>query len=372
MTKVTYIHGVPDASRIPANEMADRGKLVINKPYIDWSGMTSGELQLALIYEQLDIFSQYYPENPVFAANKNRILDVLAFGLQKTSVQPAGNDDLSRMVTAYIKKAQRKTRPAGFLLPKARKAGLTDAAIAGIRGIGNPIIPPIDCSQYTTTILVPQPQGPDREEIQVNDQAAYDKCQHQASLVKLLNQHLEKAGHHLLYAYVGNPNAQPQVVSAKYVDHIKAINAFANITDLDLENMKMWVRNGIIRGNAQGGVSPMQPELTYNTVKNYWINKNQEGIGDFGATITIILGILAIISAAATVATDILNLARAADRQQLQNEAHNFGTVAFGPQEEDFTGITSTTDNPVIPGIDNNILLVGALAAGGLLLTQMD
>lgn len=376
MTKVTYIHGVPDASRIPANELADRGKLVINKPYIDWSGMTSGELQLALLYEQLDIFSQYYPENPVFAANKNRILDVLAFGLQKTSVQPAGNDDLSRMVTAYIKKAQRKTRPAGFLLPKARKAGLTDAAIAGIRGIGNPVIPPIDCSQYTTTILIPQPQGPDREEIQVNDQAAYDKCQHQASLVKLLNQHLEKAGHHLLYAYVGNPNAQPQVVSAKYVDHIKAINAFANITDLDLENMKLWVRNGIIRGNAQGGVSPLQPELTYNTVKNYWINKNQEGIGDFGATITIILGILAIISAAVGVAADIMNLARAADRQQLQNEAHNMGTVAFGPQDVDFTGVLPTgstaADNPVIPGIDNNILLVGALAAGGILLTKMD
>jgi len=375
MTKVTYIHGVPDASRIPVNELADRSKLVINKPYIDWSGMTSGELQLALLYEQLDIFSQYYPENPVFAANKNRILDVLASGLQKTSVQPAGNDELSRLVTATIKKAQRKTRPAGFLLPKARKAGLTDAAIAGIRGIGNPVIPPIDCSEYTTTVLIPQGNY-DYESTVITDSAAYAACQHQAELVKLLNQHLEKAGHHLLYAYVGNPNAQPPVVAAKYVDHIKAINAFANITDLDLENMKLWVRNGIIRGNAQGGASPLQPELTYNTIKNYWINKNQEGIGDFGATAAIIIAIIGIISAAAAAAANIINAARAADRQQLQNEAHNMGTVAFGPQDVDFTGVLPTgstaADNPVIPGFDNNILLVGVLAAGGILLTQMD
>lgn len=377
MTKVTYIHGVPDASRIPANELADRGKLVTNKPYIDWSGMTSGELQLALLYEQLDIFSQYYPENPVFATNKNRILDVLAFGLQKTSVQPAGNDELSRLVTATIKKAQRKTRPAGFLLPKARKPGLTDAAIAGIRGIGNPVIPPIDCSQYTTTILIPQPQGPDREEIQVSDQAAYDKCQHQAELVKLLNQHLEKAGHHLLYAYVSNPNAQPPVVVAKYVDHVKAIGAFAGITSIDIENMKMWVRNGIIRGNATGGATPLQPTTTYDIIKAHWTSENQAGIGDFGATAAIIIAIIGIISAAATAAANIVNAARAADRQRLQNEAHNMGGPGFGPQREDFPSnytdpTNSSNAEELLPGIDNNILLVGVLAAGGILLTQMD
>lgn len=376
MTKVTYIHGVPDASRIPANEMADRGKLVTNKPYIDWSGMTSGELKLALLYEQLDIFAQYYPENPVYSANADRIIDVLAGGLQKTTVQPAGNDDLSRMVTATIKKAQRKTRAAGFLLPKARKPGLTDAALAGIRGIGNPIIPPIDCSQYTTTVLIPQGTI-DIESTVITDQAAYAACMHQAELVSLLNNHLAKAGHHLLYAYVNNPNAQPPVVVAKYVDHVKAIGAFAGITRLDIENMKMWVRNGIIRGNATGGATPLQPTATYDIIKAHWTSENQAGIGDFGATAAIIIAIIGIISAAATAAANIINAARAADRQRLQNEAHNMGGPGFGPQREDFPSNYTDPNNfsnaeELLPGIDNNILLVGALAAGGLLITQMD
>ena len=375
MTKVTYIHGVPNAASIPENERVDRGKLVTNKSYIDWSGMTSGELHLSLLYEQLDIFRQYYPENPVFAANQQRIIDVLAAGLQKSNITTGPNDDLSRLITAQIKKAKTKTRPAGFLLPKVKGRGLSEAALAGLRGggIGSPIIPPIDCSQYTTTILIPQPQGPDREEIIIDDAVAYDKCQHQASLVKLLNQHLEKAGHHLLYAYVGNPNSQPPVVSAKYVNHLTAIGAFSNLTNLETQNMKLWIRNGIIRGNAEGGASPLQPELTYDVIKKYWIDKNQEGIGDFGATAAIILAILSIISAAATTAMNIINLARASDRQYLQNTARGMGNPEFGPQQQDFpSSYSENAASELIPGLDNNILLVGALAAGGLLITQMD
>ena len=62
MSKISYIHGL-GASSVPADEWAQRGKEVPGRQFIPYMNMTSGQMKLALLEEQLRILAGYYPEH---------------------------------------------------------------------------------------------------------------------------------------------------------------------------------------------------------------------------------------------------------------------------------------------------------------------
>ena len=190
-----------------------------------------------------------------------------------------------------------------------------------------------------------------------------DECYNREKLVKVLNEKLENAGHHMIYDYATATVAAPYpAIVTKRILHSNAVAGFSSLSGVELKNMEMWLRNGIMRNNALKGASPLQPESTINVFRDYY--KTQKGIGDpITATIALITAITAAITAAAGAAIAIIQQLRAAEVAKLGRDITN---PNFSMEGEDFL-----TGGSGSGGSSNSWLLpVGAGVATLLLLSN--
>jgi len=44
--------------------------------------------------------------------------------------------------------------------------------------------------------------------------------------------------------------------------HVGAIDAISDISDISRNNLRLWLRNGVLRKNAEAGAGALQPEST--------------------------------------------------------------------------------------------------------------
>lgn len=317
MTQISYIHG------IPANERKDRAKEISKPLFIDYSVLTTGEMKAALLYEQLGIFKNYYPEAAQeYQSAQDKIINSLHTGLSGVDTA-TGYGELMRMVNRVLAKAKNSTKPAAGKYP----------------GIGEvPVFTPLqgqNCEPILEELRRVRRRvfaGQAKKEVE----ARLEACRQQERLVQILNTNLEKSGHHILYAYApGNVAGSYAAVATKRVLHNNAIGGFHNISKLDRELLRDWIRNGIIRYNALGGLSPLQPEQTVEDFKNAVIDNKQEGVGIDPVTVSLIIGLVAT-ALAATV--DLIKALNQQERNQLLANTQGIATPEFGPEESDFLG----------------------------------
>ena len=304
MTQISYIHGI---GKTDPGEYRDRAKLVPPQNYMNFTELTDGELRLTLLADQANILSAMYPENKVLKRSKNILVDALYKGVHNNP-PPSGiyTGELATVV-AEINKARQETWPAIGQIFGRKDLGA---------GIGDPLIPYDICDLNFVTGM----QDP--------------KCAKLNAFKKILNDNLEKSGHHLLYEFVKNPNQQPQTVAIKTQSHHATKAVIAQITTVSQDNLRLWMRNGVIRQNAAKGAGPLQPENTIDVFKKA---STVSGIGVLPVAIVIIQVITAAIMAAATLVAAFKQKDPAT--AALWAQMNGIGTGAYGPEETDWETI---------------------------------
>lgn len=346
-TKISRISGAPayigQASDIPMNEWADRGKEVPRARKIDYSGITDGELTALLMLEQLNIYKGFNQDvkRKELEQAYNLVENAFRHGLQNFSRSNlTGNfDPLASQVIKTLLKAKNKKKPAGAQLVSSSKSD----------SIGSLLIPKVDCNKFRDelmrwtrleqTYLLPGsgvPAGMTYGDVAGKVSEArreYEKCLSQNSDIDILNEHLEGSAHHLLYIYAQN-SGSPAAVVTKRVLHSGAVGGISDATKLSYENLKLWMRNGVLRRNAQGGAGLLTPEQTISAISQ----AESKGISDFGATAAIIVAVIAIVKGAADVVISILDKIERDKRNRIIASAQGIGTPQFGPEVSDWSG----------------------------------
>lgn len=346
-TTLTYIHGIPN------NEWADRSREVPRANYINYGQLTDGEMKIALSMEQANMLAAFYPEVKQY----REIADGLRTALYSGIHGPSG-ERLDFQAAAYARKlisqARTKRGPAAKLLVDR---------VSALQGPDEPILP-------KTAKACGREPGKLFGVFNHKKQQTWEACMDQVLYQNLLNKKLEDSAHHILYAYEKNPNAAPNIVAAKTVLHQTAIYKWAEITGLSSENVNLWVRNGIMRGNTKQGIDPMQPEVSIDLMRTVIPEKNQSGVGVFlnPATIALLTKLFAAIAASVGATVTLLSSLKAKDQLRFQSSLGDMGLPPFGPEESDWLtdGQGKTAQQQGI--LSSNLLIPAAAAAGAYLI----
>lgn len=336
MTKISYIHGIGQRKDLP--------KAVAQARAINYQRMTRGEMRLALMAEQLNILGSWYGDEE-FKKGEQKLINTLRRGLHGATDPGsigANTNPVMQMVAREIKKARQLRNPAASVLVRSISTGIND-----------PLVPMKDCSKVFDEAM--KLDLPTVEKYK-NAARLVDECVRQNNESKLINENLESGAHHLLYEFLTGTQGSTRA-QTKSVLHRNAISSLADITHLDRDNLRLWIRNGVMRKNTEFGADPLQPEQTISVLKNAW--QKEENIGE------IFTGIAAVISAIASAVGATLALLGALDqakRQQIQSAAAGIGTPTFGPEESDWSGGGAT-------GSGDSLLPIGAAVAAYLMLS---
>ncbi len=349
MTKLTYIHGLPGVGNVPANEFRDRSRNVPRKSYINFSTLTSGELKLALALEQAELLASFYPENREFGQIAETLRNALYMGVHG----PAGEKYVStpsEYARQIIRIARNQRGPAAKYITDREST---------LHGPDNPLLknPLQECGREPGKIL---------GVFNNKKQKDWETCMDQIGYQNLLNQKLESSAHHILYHFEKNPNSAPNSVAAKKVLHGTAIYKWAEITGISADNITLWVRNGVMRGNTKQGMEPLQPEASIDLMRVGVPMKLESGVGFIDpATIALLIKLVSAISAAVGATVAMLKSLKVKDQLRFQSSLSDMGLPPFGPEESDW--ITDGQGKTALQqGVLNSNLLIpvaGAAAA---------
>lgn len=346
MSSIAYIHGIPQ------DEIADRAREIPRPEVIDYSLMTEGELRLSLMREQLQILSAFYPEVKDYRTGLQAIEDTLQSGLHAHSTLSGFNPGLARY---EISRSRFQSRPAVSVDRLAGLGGVADECAAERQAYQEKMNGFLRAAFWNKK---KRRQEMEAALLKLND------CLGLLDFQRVLNDHLESSSHHLLYKYVPNPNAVPNVVSTKAVNHRVAIENLAQTSGLSLENVATWVRNGVMRNNAKKGIEPYQPEETINIMATE-IPENPSAVS--GAFLAALPVILKAVAAAASATAVMIAAMKQEKRQQFTANLQGMGNPSFGPQGDDWlTGTGSGAGQ----GSNSNILPIAVAAAGLLYLNS--
>ena len=343
-TTLSYIHGIPQ------NEWSDRAREIPAAGHINYSQLTEGELKVALSLEQARMLRAFYPEVKEYRQIVETLQTALYTGIHGPMVEKQ-DWKASAFARSLISQARAKRGPAAKVLMDRPSA---------LRGPDEPIKSPKDCGREPGKIL---------GVFNHKKQKEWEACMDQVLYQNLLNKKLESSAHHILYNFEKNANAAPNKVAAKQVLHQTAIYKWAEITGLSAENVALWVRNGVMRGNAKQGMEPMQPEMSIDLMRTAIPEKYASGVGVIDpATIALLTKLItAIIAAVGATATLITSL-KAKDQLRFQSSLSDMGLPPFGPEESDWLtdGQSRTAQQQGI--LNSNLLIPAAAAAGAYLI----
>ncbi len=373
MTKISYVHGIPSPSKRPAFlPKASNMRYLPQKRYLNYGAWTEGELMLMLALEQIELEQGFYddPLN-IYGQARDMLVDTIFRGAH-TGIgvgMPTGfvPEEIANTVNV-IRHAKKLSTPAGLVVDAQFRP-----SINGGFDPNGPLIDEIDCvAKYPYPSSVPASALPHALSTKHHNRA---QCREQNEHIRNLNKNYGDSAHQNLYAFVSNPNSEPNLVAVKYDKHQTFHDIIHDITNLGRINLLMWTRNGVMRHNFEKGDQPLQPEETIQVLRS-------GGINDGGLTIGIILAIVKV-ALAATVT--LVQTFSAVKQQKIKNNAPDLGFPNWGPQDGDFRfvggGNPTTGGQTPTPGTDNQnnnnsnkgkAIAVGAgvVAAGMLLLNS--
>ena len=371
-TRVSYIHGVP------GNELPQRGLLVSQSgAYIPYTSMTQGEMRLAILRQQAEIFAQAYPDFPEYQKAVSMIDNALLQGVSNGVPFIGALSENLQAVASAIDAASRQTAPAaGQFFGRQSLAN-------GVR-IGAPIIPESisdSCEDYATKMannfyglnLKTQQwklasatlPGP----MKARKQRWLDyklQCEITKGIEGILNDRLEKSSHHVLYKSISGQYApiNGTRLDTKRILHVSGIGALANVANVAAPLMDSWAEVGVMRNNAVVGAGPLSSIQSGLYVgaddsqaweQYFQWSKNQK-VDKIGEPVTaIVIAVLGAVTAALAQAAQ-MQYALNQKKQLALSAAQGFGTAAYSAEKGDLILPAQTQ-----PGGTNNLLLVGGI-----------
>lgn len=324
------------------------------KRYINYLSMTSGEMYAALLSEQLRLLGDWYGDQKL-VEESTIINNQLLKGIH-------GPTDYVQISGLSSNIANRIVRAKQIVQPATKLNTLKDRVSPGL-GVGQ--IQQEDCyllwRRYEEENGLRQRYSEKKLRKMRDASPLFQNCVKANEYIRIFNQHLEGSSHQLLYAFNPRPNEAPGLVSAKTVLQRNATSTLSRLSGIEEQNIKMWLANGIMRTNAQRGLSPLNPIQTYDIVEKYG-NQSVEGIATIVAAATAIYKAVA---AAVQAIVKIIKNMNKEDKVVFESTAQGVGSNAFGPQPDDWEGVI--TDQPAsqqFGGDFNNLLLYAALAYG--------
>lgn len=318
-TKVSYIHGATSSQSIPKGKARRR--------FVDYSKLTEGELRLSLMAEQLNILAEYYGRDE-YKALEQRVISAVQAGIHGPTSVTMVSGKRGQIIAREIAKARRLTRPAAGTFSQSRNLQI------GVNGL----IPVENCDDLREFVEDQYGLGWGTWEETAESRA----CREQNEQLDLLNDHLEGSAHHLLYEYLTN-TTEP-TPAAKKVLHRNAVSTLASITNVSRENLRLWLRNGVMRNNVNFGADPIQPEDVIDTLAAAGTDASVNG-----AFLAILPALIAAISGAVVATVSLIQGLRSEKRQQLISTAQGIGNMTFGPEQNDWSGGNFQTNNPPPP-----------------------
>lgn len=383
MTNISYVHG---PGRIPANEMADRGKEVASlaKSYIPYLGMTEGEMNLVILREQLKVFAAAYPDYPEYREGirmvDNALFQGVSSGINFVGIIP----DNLQYVARVINDARYNTQTAGGELFSVRPK------MSGIH-IGDDIIPisDKDC-RWLAAVQMNRKYNPNNVSTWLTatqwenhpvQSAGYREefkqlladCEFKRHVERLLNEKLEGSAHHMLYKSIdsGYGRVGGTTLALKRILHIAGIESLGNVTGVSPAIMSNWTELGVLRKNASDGIGPIGSvesgfavasggNAEYQKYLKYKADKQRPRISaiDPETLKVLISACVAALTIAASIYFDIQK-----QKAGAMAAAQGFGTNAYTPEYGDL--ITQQAG-----GSDNTLLYVAAAAGAFLLLND--
>lgn len=344
MTKISTITGM--VKRPYYNQNAVSGN-VPQQPTLDYAALSSGELRLALIRRQLDILTTVHPDN---AATKERlqamtridnVLTQGVHGLGSLTGSFWWGGEAGR-IASEIKKAVKRSYPASYNHVNTRQGGVNGAF---------ELLSENSCSMEE---IARRMQGAPQSVID----AAYWACQRDAQnnladvkfkneLRSQLNNNLETSAHAPLYEFL-TPAQYTGVnnVDAVLGDKIGLHRYFANFISsqagLEKDNVRLWMRNGIMAQNGQyselGALSPEETIIALAANPNVGIQNNQPHIGEpITVVILITIKVVAIILAASIAVVAIIQAIRGKEPTAFQYMSSLGNIIGLGTGK-DWTG----------------------------------
>lgn len=353
VTKIVRMHGatrsiksapaIKTKNAVPttAQRIANAPRIGIPQPYIDYSGLTEGELTLRLLDENAKILAAYYGDpNGTFQKVRNYIFNA-SKNLHSITGHIGYVDPKFYNLFSYIEYAKERSKPAGIASARIGDfASDRDALIKNCDytsseylkwqagGKTNPI------TKEKTPIYYPRKK--DGTLWDLNDLSkAKLACDDQRFFLDLFNSHLEKSAAHTLYEFIADSelNSLPGTANFKANNHRLANSSMSRYSQLDRTNIVLWQRNGIMRRSAASGLIEISPEAMINN----WKQIGKEGIGLDPATAALIVSI---ISAAFGAASELLKLLLL-KKSTFSSEVRGYGSTTFGPEQGDFAVGTS-------------------------------
>jgi hypothetical protein len=326
MTKVTYIHGINESKATPKKKAEQR--------YIDYSAMTDGELRLVLMAEQLEIVAEYYGSDE-HKALQTYLETAIQSGIHGSTVGAMIPGRNGQALAREIARARTMRRPAAGRLTTRRQ------------GVNGGIITLQNCEElkdfqedrfglgWGTYVDTPESRA----------------CEEQNKNLTFLNEHLEGSAHHLLYEYVATQTNS--TVNTKRVLHRNAVSTLAELTEVDRDNLRLWMRNGVLRNNIKFGAAPIQPEDVIDTLST---SGGSAGIGT--PFLAMLPALLSAFAAAVGTAAALIAAMKQEKRQRMLLSAQGIGTPTFGPEQIDWYN-GGTPANPGGPGLPGSSFLDG-------------
>lgn len=445
MPKVTYMHGTPSrkapgvitdrsASRRPiqsedlktrADRVKDAPKKVRKKPFINFVGMTSGELKTVLLKEQIDIAKEYYGEQ---AGNLDRASELLTDALENnlhrnaSNILPSSLPDDINYVGRSIQEFSRDTKSAtSAQIPKNAASKMNEQmGVGGLfsQGIGanewkfstrDSIIDretamsvlwnclsSIDSPEFDEMLssrginnrsdFIDYFSGYSAEDLEkwVRVKLSYPgasyfqdvyECANAVELMLIFNEKFEDSSHHILYEFLDmSLNEAPQSAAIKKANHTGVTDAFRKIAGFDRSIIRMWAKNGIMRSNANADIEPFTPTETIQQIMEgaeledvpsvQEMYQNRKGMGGFLGVVAAVVGVLV---SAVEAAGPLIQLLNKKPKGQLLNQFQNVGTPSFSATPEDFSSAEGNE-----PGGGFKAAFPAVAAAGAGLFMFMD
>jgi hypothetical protein len=352
MTKLSYIHGLPSAGYVPINEFADRARQVPQRSFINFSTLTEGELKLALALEQSELLASFYPENKEFRKISETLKNALYLGVHGPSGEKYAGVE-NTYARRIIQLARTQRGPAAKLITDRENT---------LQGPDEPL-------RKNALQECGRPPGKILGVFNTKKQKEWEKCMDQIGYQNLLNQKLESSAHHILYNFEKNPNSAPNSVAAKKVLHATAIYKWAEITGISADNIALWVRNGVMRGNTKQGLEPLQPEASIDLMRNAIPAKYESGVGAIDpVTLGLLIKLFVAITGAIGATATLLASLKAKDQLRFQSSLSDMGLPPFGPEEGDWITDGQGRTAQQQGFLSSNLLIPAAGAAAAYLI----
>lgn len=251
---LVHVNGLPN--KVGREVLTDVVKPKYENEYFDFSQMTDGEMHLQLKAAQFRLLKASFPnhqDSKLWEGAESMYMNAIYKGVHGVSGNTGVTGYLPRElyeIQSDILQAAKRFSPAGDGQVLVKRSNV---------GIGaDPIIQWTDfkeCDVYKKFSM-----------------DGYDKCISNLFNDKnrewkyILNQHLERSSHHVLYEFCDDLQAAKlrPTTAWKVGMHQQSVSMISQVSKLSRSNITEWHRLGVMRHNALKGVGALPPQQTIN------------------------------------------------------------------------------------------------------------